>query len=115
MVIMFGMGTSMSFKDFAGVIKMPKGVFIGVVSHFIIMPLIGFTLASLSNFPPEIAAGIVLVGCSKWYGIECYFLPGKSESRFVSDDHCRIYNACTVGNTVAYEITCRRFCGDRCH
>lgn len=64
MVIMFGMGTSMSFKDFAGVIKMPRGVFIGVVSHFIIMPLIGFSLASLTNFPPEIAAGIVLVGCS---------------------------------------------------
>src|SRR5689334_24893257 len=63
-LIMFGMGTSMSFNDFAGVIKMPKGVLIGVESHFIIMPLIGFTLASISNFPPEIAAGIVLVGCS---------------------------------------------------
>lgn len=63
-IIMFGMGTSMSFKDFAGVVKMPKGVIIGVVSHFIIMPLIGFTLASVTNFPPEIAAGIVLVGCS---------------------------------------------------
>lgn len=63
-IIMFGMGTSMSIKDFAGVVRMPKGVFIGVVSHFIIMPLIGFTLASLTNFPPEIAAGIILVGCS---------------------------------------------------
>src|SRR5688572_23386157 len=29
-LIMFGMGTSMSFADFAGVVKMPKGVFIGV-------------------------------------------------------------------------------------
>ncbi|HUQ65950.1 MAG TPA: hypothetical protein VM101_07335, partial [Flavitalea sp.] len=28
-LIMFGMGTSMSFHDFAGVVKMPKGVFIG--------------------------------------------------------------------------------------
>lgn len=63
-IIMFGMGTSMGLKDFAGVIKMPKGVFIGVGSHFIIMPLLGFTLAKLSNFPPEIAAGIILVGCS---------------------------------------------------
>ena len=63
-VIMFGMGTSMSFHDFAGVIKMPKGVLIGVVSHFIIMPVLGFTLASLSGFPPEIAAGIILIGCS---------------------------------------------------
>lgn len=63
-LIMFGMGTSMSFEDFVGVVKMPKGVFIGVVSHFIIMPLLGFTLASLSGFPPEIAAGIILIGCS---------------------------------------------------
>ena len=63
-LIMFGMGTSMSFKDFAGVVKMPRGVVIGVCSHFIIMPLLGFTLASLSGFPPEIAAGIILIGCS---------------------------------------------------
>jgi bile acid:Na+ symporter, BASS family len=63
-LIMFGMGTSMSFKDFAGVVKMPKGVFIGVFSHFVIMPLLGFTLASATNFPPEIAAGIILIGCS---------------------------------------------------
>ncbi len=63
-LIMFGMGTSMSIKDFAGVVKMPRGVLIGVVSHFIIMPSLGFTLASLSNFPPEIAAGIILIGCS---------------------------------------------------
>lgn len=63
-LIMFGMGTSMGLGDFAGVIKMPKGVFIGVGSHFIIMPLLGFTLAKLSGFPPEIAAGMILVGCS---------------------------------------------------
>lgn len=63
-LIMFGMGTSMSFEDFVGVVKMPKGVLIGVVSHFIIMPLLGYTLANLSGFPPEIAAGIILIGCS---------------------------------------------------
>jgi len=63
-VIMFGMGTSMSVQDFVGVVKMPKGVFIGVFSHFLIMPLLGFTLANLSGFHPEIAAGIILIGCS---------------------------------------------------
>ena len=63
-LIMFGMGTSMSIKDFAGVAKMPKGVFIGVFSHFLVMPLIGFCLASLSGLPAEIAAGIILIGCS---------------------------------------------------
>lgn len=63
-LIMFGMGTSMSIKDFAAVVKTPKGVVIGVLSQFVIMPLMGFTLAQLTNFPAEIAAGIVLIGCS---------------------------------------------------
>jgi bile acid:Na+ symporter, BASS family len=63
-IIMFGMGTSMSLKDFNEVIKTPKGVVIGVMAQFIIMPLLGFTLAHTFSFPPEIAAGIVLIGCS---------------------------------------------------
>ena len=63
-LIMFGMGTSMGLKDFAAVIRSPRGVLIGVISHFIIMPLIGYTLARFSHLPPEIAAGIILIGCS---------------------------------------------------
>jgi BASS family bile acid:Na+ symporter len=63
-IIMFGMGSQMSLKDFAGVIKMPKGVIAGVICQFTIMPITGITIASLFNFPPEIAAGIVLVGSS---------------------------------------------------
>ena len=64
MLIMFGMGTSMSVSDFARVAKMPKGVFVGLVLQFSIMPIIGFILATMSGLPPEIAAGIILVGCS---------------------------------------------------
>jgi BASS family bile acid:Na+ symporter len=63
-IIMFGMGTTMSINDFASVIKIPKGVMIGVSAQLVIMPLMGFVLAEISNFPPEIAAGIVLIGCS---------------------------------------------------
>ena len=62
-IIMFGMGSQMSFADFTGVIKMPKGVLIGVFSHYLIMPLVGFGIASIFSFPPEIAAGIILIGC----------------------------------------------------
>ncbi len=62
-IIMFGMGSQMSFRDFAGVVKMPKGVLVGVVSHYMIMPLIGFAIAGIFNFPPEISAGIILIGC----------------------------------------------------
>jgi len=64
MIIMFGMGTSMSVGDFKGVVQMPKGVLIGLVCQFTIMPFVGFGLARLSGLPPEIAAGIILVGCS---------------------------------------------------
>ena len=63
-IIMFGMGTAMSLKDFAGVIKMPKGVLVGILCQFTIMPFIGLALARLTQLPPEIAAGIILVGCS---------------------------------------------------
>lgn len=61
-IIMFGMGTAMSLRDFYGVIKMPMGVLTGVVCHFTIMPFVGWGLAHLFNFPPEIAAGVVLIG-----------------------------------------------------
>ncbi|MBC7921354.1 MAG: bile acid:sodium symporter family protein [Ferruginibacter sp.] len=61
-LIMFGMGTSMGLGDFAGVIKTPKAVLVGVFCHFTIMPLMGYTLAKAFGFPPEIAAGVVLIG-----------------------------------------------------
>jgi BASS family bile acid:Na+ symporter len=63
-LIMFGMGTSMSVHDFAAVVKSPKGVLIGVALQFLVMPSLGFLLASLSGFEPEVAAGIILIGCS---------------------------------------------------
>ncbi|HEY8397522.1 MAG TPA: bile acid:sodium symporter family protein, partial [Flavihumibacter sp.] len=63
-LIMFGMGTSMSVNDFIAVGKTPKGVVVGLASQFLIMPCLGFTLANLSGFSPEIAAGIILIGCS---------------------------------------------------
>jgi bile acid:Na+ symporter, BASS family len=63
-LILFGMGTSMSVNDFVGVAKTPRAVLIGVLCQFTIMPSIGFALANISGFAPEIAAGIVLIGCS---------------------------------------------------
>ena len=62
-IIMFGMGAELSLKDFAQVLKMPKGVIVGIICHYTIMPLVGFTIAHLFNFPGEIAAGIILIGC----------------------------------------------------
>lgn len=64
-LVMFGMGTQMSLKDFAGVAKSPRGVFVGIICHFSVMPLIGLTLTKIFGFPPEISAGVILIGsCS---------------------------------------------------
>jgi BASS family bile acid:Na+ symporter len=61
--IMFGMGTQLSLRDFQGILKQPYGVFAGLLCQFSIMPLVGFTIATTFGFEPEIAAGIILVGC----------------------------------------------------
>lgn len=62
-LVMFGMGTQMSLKDFAGVMKTPWGVFIAVAGQFLIMPLSGWALTKLFPLPDEIAAGVILIGC----------------------------------------------------
>jgi len=63
-IIMFGMGTSLSVGDFKRVLKMPKGVAVGVALQYSVMPAVGISLALAFGFPPEIAAGVVLIGSS---------------------------------------------------
>ncbi len=63
--VMFGMGTQMKLRDFAGIAQMPWAVFVGALGQFTIMPLVGYTLTRLFRFEPEIAAGVILIGsCS---------------------------------------------------
>jgi BASS family bile acid:Na+ symporter len=62
-LVMFGMGTQMSLRDFVGVMKMPWGVVVAVACQFIIMPLTGWTLTQCFALPDEIAAGVILIGC----------------------------------------------------
>ncbi len=64
-MVMFGMGIQMSIRDFSGLATTGKGVLIGLLCHFSIMPLMGFMLTRIFHFDPEIAAGIILIGsCS---------------------------------------------------
>lgn len=62
-LIMFGVGTTMGYRDFGGIIRTPKAVIIGIFCQFTIMPMVGFTIANTFNFPVEIAAGVILIGC----------------------------------------------------
>ena len=61
-VIMFGMGTTLSLGDFVRVVKTPWAVAVGVFLQFLVMPVVGFTLAKTFGFSGELAAGCVLIG-----------------------------------------------------
>ena len=63
MVIMLGMGASLTFRDFLIAFKKPKGVLIGLLCQFGIMPFLGYLLAVLLGLPPALAVGIILMGC----------------------------------------------------
>ncbi len=63
--VMFGMGIQMRIQDFTGLATSGKGVLVGLLCQFSIMPVIGFLLTKAFSFDPEIAAGIILIGaCS---------------------------------------------------
>jgi len=62
-VIMLGMGMTLTFADFKEVIKIPRWIGFGVAAQFMIMPFIGWAVASLSGLPDEFKLGIILVSC----------------------------------------------------
>lgn len=61
-LIMFGMGTRLSLKDFKTELAKPKGIIIGTAMAFGIMPIVGLLVTKLFDFPPEIAVGVILIG-----------------------------------------------------
>ncbi|NHB59097.1 bile acid:sodium symporter family protein [Acinetobacter sp. 194] len=62
-IVMLGMGMTMTLDDFKGVLQSPKAVIIGVVAQFVVMPALAYALCKLFNLAPEIAIGVILVGC----------------------------------------------------
>jgi BASS family bile acid:Na+ symporter len=63
MVIMLGMGASLTFKDFAIAFRKPAGILVGLVCQYGIMPFLGYALAVMLGLPPALAIGLILMGC----------------------------------------------------
>ncbi len=57
--LMFGMGLTLSVKDFQRVLVYPKASLIGFSVQLLIMPLVGLGLAHLFNLPTMLAVGLV--------------------------------------------------------
>jgi bile acid transporter len=63
MVIMLGMGASLTFKDFAIALRKPAGVGIGLVTTYVLTPMVGYALAMALQLPPAYAVGLILMAC----------------------------------------------------
>src|SRR4030043_1878581 len=61
-VIMFGMGTKLNLRDFVREFSKPLVVIAGTLMVFVFMPLAALLIIKVWDFPPEVAAGIILVG-----------------------------------------------------
>ena len=63
MIVMCGMGMTMKLEDFKIVLSQPKDIIFGELAQFVIMPLLGFGISWIFKLPPELAVGVILVGC----------------------------------------------------
>jgi bile acid transporter len=62
-VVMFGMGASLTFKDFAIALRKPQGILVGLMCQYGLMPFIAFSLGILLQLHPVYMVGLVLMGC----------------------------------------------------
>ncbi|HHY84180.1 MAG TPA: bile acid:sodium symporter family protein [Verrucomicrobia bacterium] len=62
-VIMLGMGITLSVDDFKAVFRHPRRIAAGVAAQYLLMPLLGWSVARLLQLEPGVAVGLILVAC----------------------------------------------------
>ena len=60
-IIMLGMGLGLTLNDFQRIFVEPKGVALGLVAQLIMLPLVGFGLATVLSLTPELAVGVMIL------------------------------------------------------
>ncbi|GAB1818007.1 bile acid:sodium symporter family protein [Herbidospora sp. RD11066] len=63
-LIMFGLGLSLTWQDFANVASRPKAVVIALVAQVLILPALCFGLVVLFDLEPLLAVGMMLLAAS---------------------------------------------------
>ncbi len=61
--IMFGIALDTKVADFAGVVKMPKPMAVGIAAQFVVLPAMTFALTLVLGVRASIAMGMILVAC----------------------------------------------------
>ncbi|MDA5558835.1 bile acid:sodium symporter family protein [Shimia sp. MMG029] len=85
-IIMFSLGFGLTFADFGRVFSLPRAVITGILMQVIALPVVAFLLVSLSDLPPGLALGVMILA----------FCPGGVTSSMLTK---------LAGGTVALSIT----------
>jgi len=62
-LVMFGMGMTLTTKDFTRAVIAPKATFAGLVNQIILVPLIAYGIVILIPMQPMIAMGLMICAC----------------------------------------------------
>ena len=62
-VIMFGLGCTLSIRDFREAIRHPKPAIVGFLSQYLIMPALAFGMVKFFRFSDPVAIGLIIVAC----------------------------------------------------
>lgn len=60
-VIMFGVGMSLTLTSFRSIFLYPKAITIGLVAQMILLPLLAFWIADASQLSPEFKVGLIIL------------------------------------------------------
>lgn len=60
-IIMFGMGLSLTLSDFKRVVIYPKAMVIGLICQILLLPVIGYLIILYLNLSPTTAIGVMLL------------------------------------------------------
>lgn len=74
MLIMIGMGLSLTLDDFRRITKDPKALGTGLFNQLLLLPIIGYGIASWLDLPPVIAIGVMILAAC----------PGGATSNLIS-------------------------------
>lgn len=72
-VVMFGVALNITLNDFRQLLKQPKPVLVGLLSQFILLPLLTFMLITIINPKPSIALGMIMVAACPGGNISNFF------------------------------------------
>ncbi len=61
--IMFSLGIGLTMDDFSLIFREPKAFGVGIVNQMVVLPLMGFVVATAAGLEGELAVGLMILAC----------------------------------------------------